>query len=307
MKDTWNDTGLEPDPGAAAEDMWKSPYIWVRATQDTGLVHQHEHQNPVFGSPNWVYVKMHNGGSAAASGNLELYWANASVSLTWPGSWTLLSSVPVSGFASHTTKVVEVPWSSLPSAGHYCLVARWNSVADPMAISEGLDINANVRANNNLIWRNLNIVELPPDASGDATLNVMNPDRENDTISIVIRSPSNPGKASFLAVGQVLVEFDEALLKAWQEGGSRGTGFRIEGNRLVIGSGGATFENLILPYQRGGRLKLVFRRLPATPKMEYLVDVEQRSPARLATAQKRPALVGGISYEIHTDRDYIPR
>jgi len=106
MKDTWNDTGLEPDPHTAGEDMWKSPYIWVRNMQDTGLVHQHEHQNPVFGAPNWVYVKMHNGGSTATQGNLEVYWANASISLTWPGSWTLLSSVPVSGFGSHSTTVV---------------------------------------------------------------------------------------------------------------------------------------------------------------------------------------------------------
>ena len=94
-------------------------------------------------------------------------------------------------------------------------------------------------------------------------------------------------------------------------GGVRGGGglWRRRGiaGRLVNGSGGATFENLIVPYQRGGRLKLVFRRLPATPKMEYVVDVEQRRPARLVTAQKRPALVGGISYEIRADRDYIQR
>lgn len=307
MKDTWDDTGLEPDPRTAGEDMWKSPYIWVRTAQDPGFVHQHEHENPVLGSPNWVYVKLQNGASTDASGNLEVYWANASVSLTWPASWTLLSSVPVSAFAAHSTKIVEVPWSSLPGPGHYCLVARWNSMADPMATAEGPDIDANVRANNNLVWRNLNIVDLSPGASGDAMMNVMNPDPESNAISIVIRSSSIRGRPSFLAMGQVMVEFDEELLKAWKEGGTQGTGFRMEGDRVIVGGEGAVFENLILPYKRGGRLKLIFQRLPATPKLEYLVDVEQRRPVKFAAAQKRSAVVGGISYEIHTNRDSIRR
>jgi hypothetical protein len=30
MKDTWNDTGLEPDPLTVGQKMWKSPYIWIR-------------------------------------------------------------------------------------------------------------------------------------------------------------------------------------------------------------------------------------------------------------------------------------
>jgi hypothetical protein len=70
---------------------------------------------------------------------------------------------------------------------------------------------------------------------------------------------------------------------------------------------------------------LTFSRLPDTPKLEYVVDVEQRRqgkftdeeehPSKLRPAHKRPAdddeedddeaVVGGVSYEIHTDRDDI--
>jgi hypothetical protein len=288
--------------------MWKSPYIWVRNSQDTTLTHQHQHQNPEFGSTNWVYVKLHNGGSAVATGNLELWWANASVSLTWPAGWTMLASTPVTGFAAHSTRVVEVPWTSLPGVGHYCMVARWNSPGDPMAVAEGPDINANVRNNNNLVWRNLNIVDLLPDGSGDVTFNVRNPDREIRTIALAIRLPKTPPTASFFSVGQVIVELDEALLKAWRQGGSRGTGFKAEGRRVVItGAAGATFDNLILPYERGGRVKVTFRRLPRTPKLQFLVDFEQRRPAALAAKLKLAPVVGGISYEIHTDRDGKPQ
>ena len=90
-----------PDPATAGEGMWLSPYIWVRSAQDTGLVHQHEHENPITGQPNWLYAKMHNGGSTDATGTLEFYFANASVSLNWPTAWTLLGSVPVAGFTAH--------------------------------------------------------------------------------------------------------------------------------------------------------------------------------------------------------------
>jgi hypothetical protein len=308
MKDTWKDTGLEPDAGTAGEEMWKSPYIWVRNAQDTNLIHQHQHENPLVTSPNWVYVKMHNGGASAASGNLELYWADASTSLTWPGGWTLLSSVPVTtGFPSHLAKIVEVPWSSVPGVGHYCLLARWNSATDAMATPEGPDIDANVRANNNLAWRNLHIVELLAAMSTKVSIKIMNPDKENRSIGLVIRSPEVQDKASFLDVGEVNVEFDDVLLEAWRAGGAQGSGFSSEGGRIIVGRLGARFDNVVLPYSREGRLDLTFRRLPATPKLEYRVDIVQRRPAPFARARKLSEVVGGVSYEIHTDRDYIRR
>ena len=93
MKDTWLDTGQEPDPEQAGEAMWKSPYIWMRNNPDAdgGWGHQHEHQNPIFGRPNWAYVKVHNGGHAT-TGVLELHMANASTGLAWQSSWSLVGS-----------------------------------------------------------------------------------------------------------------------------------------------------------------------------------------------------------------------
>src|SRR5262245_2765842 len=64
MKDTWSDTGQEPDPAQTALAMWESPYIWVRNAQDTLLTAQHEHQNPINNQQNFVYVKLHNGGQS---------------------------------------------------------------------------------------------------------------------------------------------------------------------------------------------------------------------------------------------------
>ncbi|HEX6099209.1 MAG TPA: M12 family metallo-peptidase [Thermoanaerobaculia bacterium] len=303
MKDTWNDTGAEPDPATAADPMWISPYIWVRNTQDTGLVHQHQHENPEFGTTNWAYVKLHNGGSTVASGNLELYIANASVSLTWPGSWTQIASLPVAGLAAHSTRVVETSWTP-PGAGHYCMVARWNSAADPMTTAEGPDINANVRANNNLVWRNLNIVDLLPDGSEDVEMTVMNADQFSGPESLVIRPGRGRGLRSFFADGVATVELDGLLLDAWNRGGAKGTGFVREGGRFRITSAeGARFDGLQLIPGHPGRLKVTFRRLASTPKGEYRVDIEHRREPEYARKYQSSEVVGGVSYEIHTDRD----
>ena len=160
MKDTWSDNGAEPDPAQASEPMWKSPYIWVRNTRDENFEIQHEHENSEFGQTNWAYVKLDNGGPTS-SGNLERYYADASTSLTWQSAWTLISSQPVSTVQNRFSEIVEFRWDNLPGLGHYCLLARWNSpLDDPMTNTEGPNIEANVRGNNNIVWRNLNIVDL---------------------------------------------------------------------------------------------------------------------------------------------------
>jgi hypothetical protein len=164
MKDTWQDTGLKPDPATASQPMWISPYIWNRNAQDTTLLHQHEHQNPEFGSPNWLYVKAHNDGGTSASGHLELYWASASTNLNNPANWNLISSQAVT--IAPGTRVVEFPWPSLPGVGHYCLMARW--IEGPVTPLSFADVNTAVRNSNDLVWRNMNIVDLAPDPSPDA-------------------------------------------------------------------------------------------------------------------------------------------
>jgi hypothetical protein len=86
MKDRWEDQGNEPDPATAGKAMWQSPYIWIRRTEDTTLDHEHEHENPLLGITNYMYVKLHNTGNMSESSNLELYYASASTNLNNPGN-----------------------------------------------------------------------------------------------------------------------------------------------------------------------------------------------------------------------------
>jgi hypothetical protein len=294
MKDTWNDSGQEPDPDTAAEPMWRSPYIWVRNSQDVGLVNQHIHQNPEIGASNFAYVKLHNGSTSPASGNLELYFANASVSLNWPTAWTPIGTVAVTGFAAGSTRVVEQAWTNLPTTpGHYCLLARWVSPTDPMATAEGPDINANVRANNNLVWRNMDIVDLQPDESADVFFSVRNSSRERAIGTLLFRGPTGGRQPSFLEHGEVVVKLDDKLAAAWKEGGGKGTGQQGDKEGIRFGREGGRLENLVLPPGFEGRVTVRLRRLPTTPRRDFGLDIEYQTSGKT---------VGGVSYEIHTDR-----
>lgn len=239
MKDTWSDTGSEPDPAQAGQPMWESPYIWVRTAQDTPLLtHQHEHENPIKGQQNFIYVKLHNG-DAATSGKLDVRVVNATLGLSWPGTWTTVPPGPVPvALAAHTTKIVEVPWTP-QSAGHFCIVARWDSTSDPMTTPEGSDIDANVRGNNNIIWRNVQLIDLgTADANADAAFGVPG---VGDGRAFVLairpvptRRPAGPRVPGFVDFGRIMLTFDDRLMEAWKRASFKSTGLRRDGSTIVI-------------------------------------------------------------------------
>lgn len=289
MKDTWSDTGAEPDPAQAAMAMWQSPYIWVRNTADTNLTHKHQHQNPIEGQVNFVYTKIHNGGGAA-TGNLELYAAPASTGLSWPGSWTLVQSQALT-LAASATRIVKTDWTP-PGEGHYCMIARWSSAADPMAAAETSNIDANTRANNNIIWRNVNVIDLGGDEEDSASLLIANPTDERMVVALHLRPV---GPLSFLDVGTVTASLDDKLMALWKQAGYGGDGFSRDGDGVVLKGGkGAVLQQLVLPPKFEGRMKLSFKR-PADgfPREKFVFEVVQISGKRT---------IGGVSYEIHTDR-----
>lgn len=291
MRDTWADTGLEPDPATAGEAMWRSPYIWIRHTsQDPTFQHQHQHENPKMGIPNWIYVKMHNGG-VADNGNLEIYYAQASVSLTWPGAWTLLASVPVNINAA-STKIIEIPWNDLPGEGHFCMMARWSSVADPISTAETDDINYNTRQNNNIVWRNLNIEGMDPDADEKVeTFFVQSNERR--AIRLEINDEAIFPKHKFTETGRVFLKLDKALYAAWKEGGSKGTGIKAGDNEIEIIAADASIDNILLNTKEKMKATIRFVKTKQTISDRYNFTIKQTD----ATGKK---VFGGVSYEIYT-------
>jgi hypothetical protein len=298
MKDTWSDTGAEPDPAQAGQAMWESPYIWLQNAQDTQLIHQHEHQNSINGQPNFIYVKLHNGG-AATSGNLEVSVANASLGLSWPGNWTQVSLVPVASFAAHTTRIVEVPWT--PSgAGHFCLVARWVSGTDPMTTPETNNIDANVRGNNNIIWHNVNVVDLGGDARADASFEVTGAGREHGFFlairPVALRRAEGPRMPGFLDFGRVTLTLDDRLMGAWKRTGYKGSGFSRRGNTIIVTNPkGAQLS--LGPLASPAKARIAFMRPKGGnfPRDEFLLRLTQSSGG-----WRQLQGIGGITYQVRT-------
>ena len=147
------DTGNEPDANMVGLSMWRSKAIWNRTTVgSTG-----GHQNPEYGQPNEINVNVKNRGAATAfNTTVEVYWAHAATGLSWPADWNLLGTDTIGSLAVGAATVKWTP----PSTGHYCLIARLVNPQDPMTNPETSNINYNTRYNNNIAWRNMNVVDL---------------------------------------------------------------------------------------------------------------------------------------------------
>jgi hypothetical protein len=292
MKDTWSDTGDEPSSDIYIFD---SPDIWVRTSRDADLVLQHEHQNPEYGSRNWIYVDLRNGASSDQSGDLELYLADSSTNIEWTAGWTLIKTVAVPTIPAHSTYIVETDWTTVPAPGRsYCMIARWSSATDPMTFPETANSCFNVLNNNNLVWKNLTVVDLVEGIPSTAFFYVrgvtgLPPDPDSlQRVTIAILPP--PGKDSFIAAGRVRLRFDDALMRAWIEGGRKGSGFQADGDEfLLTDPRGASFAAMALAARESGQVTISFERTARTPRRDYMLHVVQRTSE---------GLVGGVSYAI---------
>ena len=299
MKDTWNDTGREPDPATAGQSMWQSPYIWIRTAADPGLVHQHEHQNPESAWANHVFVKLHNGGDATASGRLKLYYAKASTGLAWPADWTEFADLPTT-LAGNSTSIAQTVWNTTASqTGHFCLLARWVSSSDPMSSAETTIVDQNTRRNNNIVWRNVNIVNLsaPDRLMQQVSFIVRNTSKEGADLSLALNWPVGDGANAlpFLRQGRVEVQLGERLRRALENGGDlSGLEPLGDGRYLLTDPKGSRFHGLDLDAGEEEEVVLTFEAQPE------LVGVEPRA-FRLEAEQYfagEAAPVGGVAWEI---------
>jgi hypothetical protein len=312
MKDTWFDTGMEPDPFTVGQKMWKSPYIWVRNQFDPTGEFQHIHENPEFGSTNYVYVKLHNDFDTAATGQLLRYYANASAGLAWPGDWTEFANVNVN-IAAHATLLQPTSWQP-PGTGHYCLLARWdtpNAPADPMTFPEGASVNDNTRNNNNIVWRNVNILDTTPNEQYVAPpFNTQNLDPTGGFVSIGIELPDAPADI-LTRGGRVWLDMGDALAP-WLAAGGNGSGIQLFEDPLlgtlveIVGSpvGGpavASIDQVPLPPFQNVPMRLVVES-PVVPFPPNPQDAND-DPAETTGPQEpgqafAPGLPGGNVFEI---------
>lgn len=221
-RDRLADTGLEPDPATAGQPMWTSPDIWVR-NQDDGIP---QHENPEAGQVNYVHVEVRNRSTVtAASVPVAVYVANASVGLSWPGQWTLVGTTTVTDVPAGGSVVAKVPWKPR-STGHYCILARLLAPDDPMTFPETADITYNTRQNNNIVWHNVNVVDLVYDGRVvKAGLILRHPTNAPGPVVLEFRErPEHWHSHLFLDRGKLTVAIPPELAELWADSGRISSG-----------------------------------------------------------------------------------
>lgn len=178
------DRGEEPNIDEGS--MWLSNDIWIRNQADGFTTDVHEDPIARTDTAVYVYVRIRNRGfqSSLGSEQIELRWAKAATSLGWPQHWNgsmdlnpgqgqalagdIIDAQPINSIKAQGHTIVEFIWyPPNPSdyngintePWHFCLLARIVASNDPMTFNETGDLNGNVRNNNNIVWKNVNIID----------------------------------------------------------------------------------------------------------------------------------------------------
>lgn len=125
------------------------------------------------GQDNHIYVRVLNqGGLAASNVDATVFWSPVA-SLVTPALWNLVGStnlpnVPV-GEVLTVSNGITWPAADIPATGHYCFVGLIGNTDDPAPTpADFMDwptFYDFIRNNNNVTWRNFNVVDNVPPAA----------------------------------------------------------------------------------------------------------------------------------------------
>ena len=242
MQNTPNDIGEEPD--VSSTYMYVSDDIWIR-NQNDGVINQ-DHQNPEyrpvgFGS-DFVYVRVRNRGcSGAGSGTVVLYWAKASTALGWPAPWDgsvttpalmggIIGSKPTGDVPPGGYTILEFPWYPPnpvdygmfgADKGHFCLLARIETSPNPpygMTYPEGSSLWTNVQNNNDIVWKNVTVVDEVPDAKMIGWVTIGNLGNSISEVQVALTAPKDIVQEDIFQLGTFQIGLGKSLYEQLQVG-----------------------------------------------------------------------------------------
>ena len=180
LRDNVGDDGSVPAAGAisSSPDIIVSPFELLDGTAAFGEGSGHENSNTLgfkveAGQDNFIYVRMKNRGEAeAADVTARIFWSEVSTLVT-PDMWTEIGVTDPVNVPADDTLVVAQPltWAAadIPGAGHYCFVGILDHPADPAPPppTDWAGFQSFIRNQNNVTWRNFNVVDEIGDPSAD--------------------------------------------------------------------------------------------------------------------------------------------
>ena len=328
MKDSDEDLGYEPN-SETGSNLWSSEDIWVRNVRDTQVAttparfaSEHDHQNPEYAAnPSnapWIYVKTRNRGCAAVSGDLHVYWANASTGLDWDSQWNEVPGSPIhiSSLPSAGTGVAEIQWTDIPmptptAGSHFCLLTRFVGDAgtpDPI-VGEIFtpNVGINVRNSNNIAWKNLIVVDDVVNKTGGFI--VRNNGGADGLARMDIMMPAASKGGNYLGIGTLRAALSPSLFSIWDAGGRQGTGFVVDpnSNELIVQSTSASIRGLALPVGTDQFMTMKFDQTIGpceSDSTEFRVELSEVLGAATSAAMPSPTPTlptGGMTYNFRTN------
>ena len=237
------------------------------------------------GQDNYLYVRVRNrGGVAATNVVATVYWSPVATLVT-PDLWTLVGSVTIPNVPSGNLLTVSnaITWlkDSIPGTGHYCFVGLIGSASEPApepaAFLDWDNFRLFIRNNNDVTWRNFNVVDNEPDPpAGDPPNYVAlpflvpgTPDRARRMrLEVVARLPKG---------AKVLLEAPLHLIDAMQE---RSPFVKLEEKSRVAWipinpHGSRLLGEVLFPAKSRNKLRLLVYIPEELRKNEYEVFVRQ--------------------------------
>jgi hypothetical protein len=123
--------------------------------------------NVLDGQANYVYLRVWNRGGADAENTFATVYWSPPATLVTPPMWNLIGdayfpAVPRGSTVQVANPGVVWPADQIPAAGHYCFVAAVGNADDPPPNPQTFatfdDYVNYIAANNNIAWRNFNVV-----------------------------------------------------------------------------------------------------------------------------------------------------
>lgn len=321
IRNSLEDYGVDPDV-TTDRVFWNSPDIWVRNQDDGGYML--ENQNPKYqgATPNYVYVRVTNKSCVTSSGSeeLELYWSKANTSLNWPEHWDgslfvdgvqmggLVNTLSIPSLEPGEETIVEFPWyvpnpedyrNINENPWHFCLLARIVANEDPMTTPEESFITSNVKNNNNLGWKNVTVVDLPPEKPKSfigAAVGVNNFLAEARPIQLNFEPEIKNSESPLHEIAEIKIHLDSKLHNAWESGGKQGEGVKENADgTLLISEGKARLNNILLPANQYATVSLSFNFL-----VEEFKEQQKFVYHIIQTDSEKEDPVGGEVFEIYT-------
>lgn len=293
IRDNLGDVG-EPHTGSISSSpdiiILKDPELDPQAAFGQGSGNENNNMlgfEVELGQDNYIYTRVLNqGGGDASDVTVTLFWSEVSTLVT-PDMWNLIGSTTISSVPSGEVLTVSdaIVWDrdDLPPEGHYCIVGVIGTDSDPAPLPTDFIDWANfrryIRDNNNVTWRNFNVVDMEEDDP-----DVMIDDLEYYALPFLSPGASDIARAMNLEILGKLPSGAKLILEApahYLDGIGRGAIHRVKAKSSVgylplTPSARNVLDEVVYPVKSKTRMRLLVHIPKQRRKHAYDVSIRQR-------------------------------